>query len=301
MPLLLPLVDLTAFVIALGLCVIAIYFVRALFGTAGSAVGWIPWVGSKIKGELKAIEQKLTSELGNVVAGLDHAIALTWYRLASLVEKIGHEIMANAATLANVAAFIAGLPGYDQWRAFVLKVKVLAAWTEKQAVGAAHSVARAAAAQYARLEHWTRSQVTALKHSIAVTIPNSIAGLRKRTRVLERAAERDWNLLRKHERLLGLGALTGVVAVVLSRLGLGWARCTKVGQMGKGVCSMNSGLLDALLLDTTLILSAISIVELAESLLAVEDELVGLVQRGFRELKDVTVPSAAEALASGEW
>lgn len=273
-PLLPVLAELMAYVVAFGLCVLAIYVVKAFFGTAGSVVGWIPWLGSKVKGPLHSIEQKLTDELGAAVAGLDHRMALAWYKLASLAEKIGHEIMANAATLANVAAFIAGLPGYDQWRAFILKVKALAAWTEKQAVGAAHTIANAVTAQLARLEHWTRSQVTALRHSIAVTIPNSIAGLRKRTRVLEREAERDWNLLKKHERLLGIGALTGVVAVVLSRLGLSWARCTNVSRVGKNVCGMNPSLLESLLADTLLIAGTLSIVEFAEEMQGVTEAAV---------------------------
>jgi hypothetical protein len=116
--------------------------------------------------------------------------------------------------------------------------------------------------------------------AVAVPIPRignlerDLAALRERLRSIERG---------------GVVAALGVVAgVMLAKLGLGWTRCSNVGKVGKTLCGLDRGLLDALLLGTTLIVSTISLVEWAELMLEVEDELVAGITGGFRELHNVT-------------
>src|SRR2546430_1106340 len=91
----LPLFELTPivmFIVALGVCLLALVLIKALFATASGAVGWIPFFGSKITGDLHKVEQRLTNALGKAVGGLEHRIGVAWHSLAHLVEEIGSKI-----------------------------------------------------------------------------------------------------------------------------------------------------------------------------------------------------------------
>jgi len=225
-PLLPLLAEVMAYAVAFGICVIAVHFVRALFAPTAGLAAHIPWIGKTVADGVTTIQRKLTGKLEEAVAGLDHRMALAWYKLASTAQRIGHEIMANAQTLASLAVLLGGIPNFADWRAFIKRIHSLIAWTETHAIGAVHTLTRPLTANVSALSRWTRSQVKALRHSIAVTIPGEFAGLRHRTRKVEDAVERDWTMLKRHERLLGIGALTGVVAIALSRLGASWVRCS---------------------------------------------------------------------------
>jgi hypothetical protein len=282
-PLLPALAELLAFAVAFGLCVVAVYFVRALFGTAGSAVGWIPWIGSKAKGQLHSIEAKLTGELGGVVDGLDHRVAASWYKLARTAKWMAEEIAANAGMLAAFASLLQnpiGIPAWKQlWDSLHGTVKTLPA----VAAGKVSAGLRPITARVSALEHWTHARVRALAHTIEVAIPGDIAGLRRRSRTVEDSLSRAWEKIRANEgRFAGL-AFAGAVAVALGRLGVGWIRCTKVGRLGRTACGMDDSLLESLLAGTLLIVGTISIVELAKELQAITPEVVDGVRAVIRE------------------
>jgi len=97
-----------------------------------------------------------------------------------------------------------------------------------------------------------------------------------------------WDAIKKRlgkvTKLGTVAGLVGLTAAVLGRLGLGWLRCSRVGRVGRQLCGMNEGLLESLLADALLIASAISIVEFAKELQAIEGEVVAGLERFVREL-----------------
>jgi hypothetical protein len=92
-----------------------------------------------------------------------------------------------------------------------------------------------------------------------------------------------WKRLKALEKKIGVPVALGVVAVAISRLGLGWTRCNNVRRIGKQLCGLNPSLLDELLLDSVAIFSLLSVVEFAKELRTVEDEAVAIMGRLVRE------------------
>ncbi len=108
-----------------------------------------------------------------------------------------------------------------------------------------------------------------------LSLPKSWYGLTKRLARLERRMHRA-------EGWLAVGALAAVMAQVLGVT----ARCLRSGNVGKAtrsICGMDEGLLQSLLGDALLIVGAISVVAVAEGLLAIEDEAVAILGAGIRE------------------
>lgn len=120
---------------------------------------------------------------------------------------------------------------------------------------------------------WLRRHFSALTHAIPRALPlptvPAIPNLRKRVARLE--------------RLLAAGLGIAVVARALARMRLGWIRCNKVGRLGRAACGLDEGLLESMLTDALAIFGAVSIVEFANGLRAVEDEALGIMGRLVRE------------------
>jgi hypothetical protein len=104
----------------------------------------------------------------------------------------------------------------------------------------------------------THAQLRHDAHAIDVTIPNDIAGLRRRTRAVEDAQAKDrtaigeiehgaaetWDWIRTHPLSSVTGLFAGAIVVALSRLGYGFLRCRSWRNVGKRLnCGMGSSLL----------------------------------------------------------
>jgi len=122
---------------------------------------------------------------------------------------------------------------------------------------------------------WLKNHFAALTHAIpkALDLPSwkDFADLRKR---VDRLSKR-----------VAPAAITAAVIVALGRLGLGWLRCKtgNVSRAAKKICGLDPGLFESLLLDATVIFSAVSVVQFAHALREVEDEAVGLLHKMIRE------------------
>lgn len=135
-------------------------------------------------------------------------------------------------------------------------------------------------------DHWKAAKAAILgatAAAIAVPVPGGIPW-RNPLDALRRAHGKR---LKRVEALLGVAAF----AVVLSRvLGVS-VKCLKpsgnVGKTARRLCGLNAGLLDALLLGTTLLAGPMSIVTFAEGMLDIEEEIVGLIKAGITEIADV--------------
>lgn len=222
-------------------------FVRALFGTAEGAVGWIPFAGKVLKAPIHKIEQKLTNYLGRAAQGLDHYIGSSFHKLGRIVRHIGRELEGLAHDTWMVAKFLAQHPTWSELRHFAkalthpLRVfqhleRRLMHLFDVRVQAIARSVAQGV---YPRLR--------AEERTIERVLEPEFARLRERTRTLENeyAKLRKWT--RAHARAVATAVFIGAVEIALRKLGGGWIRCKNWRRIGKHVCGLPVALIEDLL------------------------------------------------------
>lgn len=277
------LAELAAFIVAFALCILAIRVCRAFFGSVGSAIGWIPWLGSKAQGPLHAIEQKLTSELGAAAHGLDVRVGHAWHELAALTRWVGREIVGLANTIDQVARAVAAAVNPATLQRYVHALIARIEHEAARAKGQVVTATRAVTHTLAGFESWTQGRIRALAHTVDVALPREIAGLRKRTRAAELDAARAWKWIRAHQRdFTSLGA-AAIVAAALARLGASWIRCRNWNRIGKQVCATDPSLIEDLLAGVLVLAGTFSIVEFARDAQAVESAAIDSFAAVIRE------------------
>ena len=134
-------------------------------------------------------------------------------------------------------------------------------------------------------------QVKALKHRVAVlerktAKPHTavVPGLLPRVGGIEREVDRIKGRVDRLWKLTGAAALALLIAKVLEKMGASYIRCSRMKKWGKSVCGMDQSLLDSLLADALLVVGTISIVEFAKELLAIENVVVGGLEKLVREI-----------------
>lgn len=303
--LLIPLGLLLTYLIARGLIGVADQFVRALFGTVSSSVGWIPWVGGKVKGKIDKVRDRLINFLAHEASQAEAKIGQSFHALAQLVTSVGDAIAgiaeagyATAQYLHSVVrpAFVHATLGRLQHatkaqatadraaRAQAAKDHAAIAHPNAGRIGAAikHGT-RGIDAGLGRLEHWTIPRVRTLEHEVGVSIPGDIAGLRARDLSLGKLYHGLRARLGRLDRAtVGLGA-AALVVTALARIGAGWIRCNNWRKLGRGVCRANPSFIDELLLGTLLVVGTISITEFARELQGEMELAVNGVHRLVRD------------------
>jgi hypothetical protein len=267
-PLLPELAVLTGYVVAFGLCILAVYFCKALFGAAEKGLGWIPWVGSKITGDLKRIEQRLQNYLGGAAANFEVGIAKSWHRTAQISEWMAGEIKRNAAAMLSLAEVIANPFNIPAWKSLWGDLHGRVASLPHIAAGKVAVGLRPIVGELRGVERWTFPRVKALEHEVAVDIPHDLAGLRARTRTLENEYTRLFKWIRTHEGALGIATLTGAVAIALARLGGSWIRCNNWKRVGRSVCGLPANLIEdflALLTDFVVLTNICTVIPWLEA------------------------------------
>lgn len=142
---------------------------------------------------------------------------------------------------------------------------------------------RIIARDIAAIRHLThRAQVRAA-HALDVA-EHAGAWARPRFRRDEAAIRRLGKRLDRISGKVAPIAFAGLVSAALARLGLKWLRCSKHKRFSKNVCGMDANLLESLLLDTTAIVGAISVVAMARELQEIEPQAVRLIRGFVREL-----------------
>ena len=136
-----------------------------------------------------------------------------------------------------------------------------------------------------RIEAQARAQLKRLQVGIdrltarlEKTLTHAIAGVRARVGSLERTGTKTAKRVGALEKKWAIPAVTAVVATALARLGLRWIRCGNVTKAGKRICGMDANMLEALLGETLLLTSSLSIVEFTKAL----QEPTELVTDGLR-------------------
>jgi hypothetical protein len=262
------------FLVAFALCLLARQVVHALFQIGQSAVGWIPWLGSRISGDLHRIEQRITNQLGQVAVSLQHRVGAMWHSLASLMQTITDKIEANAGLIWQIAHYLPGLATTAQLVDAIRELRrgnhatATATRTNTRVI---HDVTRVTTHERDRVNTIT-TRVQAIPAD--VLLPGALGGLRGRVRAAEDEIASLWNRVKVSPRTAVEGVAVGALAFALGRLGMTWARCSNVGKFGRRACGMDANLLESLLADTLLVVGTLSLVTFAEEMQGVTEVAV---------------------------
>jgi hypothetical protein len=224
----------------------------------------------------KEAEPTTAGFLAGLGAALDYHAFTTKYLAAGTLDALDK---LRRTTIPDAAGAHAGT-ARDQSRAASRRAKAAqdrATRAERKAGSAAREAGRARS-EAAK----ARADAAAAAHAGTVTAPWDLPWNRAREQAdsVTRwfARWRKWVIAG-----LGAAAFTGIVSRVLVRH-LPWYQCRNVKDLARGVCRMDRGLLDALLAGTTLILSAISLVEFARETQAFEEVADDAMRFFIREL-----------------
>jgi hypothetical protein len=127
----------------------------------------------------------------------------------------------------------------------------------------------------------TRTLVRATAATVAIDIPalhREVADWKGYTRRIARR-------LRRAEKLLAPAAFATAVVAAFARLGIGVLRCPRFLKAAKKTCSMDPTLLESMLLDTTLILSLLSLRQFAEEVGEITGDVSSVIHHLIRETK----------------
>src|SRR5438105_5675062 len=91
-----PFTALCGFLFAWGLLSALDAFVRACFGTAEGAVGWIPYLGRVLSSGIHGIEHKISGILGKWVNYFEVQAGIRWHGLGRVVSQLAADVEAAA-------------------------------------------------------------------------------------------------------------------------------------------------------------------------------------------------------------
>jgi hypothetical protein len=296
------LLVLLAILTAMGLCYCGVAFVEALRKILKLPLGGIPILDKITGGFVDRGLQHLSNTMGSYAEGLSGQLANNWHRLATLADRTGWAIWHTNLAVERLFAHVTGFYALPRLYGLAKSAYHLAFGAHHQSVKAMHdsrpvakesarpgSTALGKSAQavnwplsqeFHRFETATRAQLRALELGLegvtdvpfprpinpADAVKDALAKIKARLRKLEGGGA----------AVVGVGA----VAWALSRLGLGFMRCTNVRRAARQICGMDANALEALLGESVMIFSLLSIRQFAHGLQAVTDDAAGAV-RGF--------------------
>jgi hypothetical protein len=246
-PVIAPLLMLAGLLVAFGIIYVVRKFIQALLGGIAAALPSLPFVGNPAASLIHRAEQAVTGAMGDALAGIDNKIAMYWTQLRSVVIKIAHELPAISNAVLTIATLLAGAASPAQWRKWIHWLTARVEALPSTAKGILHTIVKPIQGEVSALDRWTRTNVRRIDHAIDHTIPGELKGLWGQTKTIEGEISRLWDAIRANDKVIATTAFVGAVAFALSRLDLGWLRCSNVRNVGKKVCGMNPKLLDSLL------------------------------------------------------
>lgn len=278
-PLLIPLGEILIWAVAFALCLLCVYLAKALFGTAESAVGWIPWFGRVATRSLTSIEHKIVSFMASAAASADAKMGAALHELARVIDWLGEEIRRHANLIELLAGLLAGTAGISlvaQAIANLLRHSKAAQATADRALHTAIALPRTVG-RGIRADVLPR--VKSLEREIGGVIAHDLPGIRAGERTIWRGIDdlRKW--VRTHALTAGTLAFTAAVAWALARLGAGWTRCNNWNKIGKHVCGLPTNLIEDILGLSLALLAVVDPVVIAEAAIASENAINGIVEK----------------------
>lgn len=283
-----PVVELAGLLVAIGLCAVATMLVIALFKTAEAGVGWIPWLGQKVKGGLEATRKRLVNKMSLWIVGMEGAVAASWELLGNLIDQTGAAIWDATRLGAKALWYVEVKYPLDVLSALAHKARGTVTVTQKIAGATVQKVTVVKGITQAQLARFGK-RLAVLEARVAafpVIGAGAIALPLPRIGALERGAHATRSRLGKLERRFGRKAFAASVATALGVLGLSWTRRSCVKKNNELLCKTDFGALEALLAGAVLAIGSQSVVRFANGMLAAEDEMVGVLERMIVELGD---------------
>ena len=284
------------------------YTLGALLIKLAEALNHVPIVGGTISGYVHEIDNYVRQELGQAVLGTQHA----WH---AVCQWTAYAFNHPAAVLGDVAEatehafqfvrhhtipFLIGVANTPLGLAVGLFHKQIAHLLGQVAAILAHPI-RLIKTVATTVTHLTHTVTHVVYRTIPATVAHAVAIPWGAIHSLERRETAIEKWIRAHRAKVEAVSVGAVAAIVLSRLGLGWTRCSNVGKVGKAICGLDTNLLESLLVDALAIASTISIVELAKSCQSFESDVETPLRFFVRELQKINPapgPSGGAALAA---
>lgn len=239
-------------IVLLGLIQCASVLLRALFLVPNTALGWVPWLGSKVKAPIHSIEKKLVSSLAAQAVTVEGAISKTWHVQAWLIEETGHAIWdatrlgAKALWYVEVKYPLEALSAlaHRAHGAIAVTTKVTSTTVKRVTV-----IRGVTAAQLARIGRRTslleRRLAKLAAHGVGAI--NDVRVLPARVGYTARQLRHALRRLSRLERITaGLGAVA-LVGTALGRMGLGWLRCPSLSRVGRRIGCGGFGIIEEFL------------------------------------------------------
>lgn len=287
-------------VVGLFFAVVGYLFARGALATWTHTVGFLLHaIASALVFSIPLGFRSKKIDLGGPVRALDNAVVSAIQAWADGAEIEMGYCLHGLAHVAQYMAQAIDILGRETAHTFDWLVHVHIPRWVKYAATAAFPFAwitKVIAAQIAKALPHIRTEIHTVTHDLprvtvkvlrqtiggAVALPPWVIHLPRRLRRDEAALGRHAKRLGRVEGLFAAGVMAGVLANVLGIA----TKCLRTGNVGKTarrLCGLDANLLESLLLDGLIIASAISVVEFAEAMLAIEDEAVKILQVGIRE------------------
>lgn len=287
------------FLIAWGILFVYRYSIgAALHGLASLLIGVaisIPHVATIrplafLGHAINSVDNTVRGTLGAAVTANERGIVALWNALVSLTDQVAGELEGlGADTLGALRRLEHKVSGVSRaWvRRFVAGVVATAVNAARRyllrliraALAKLHSLEHRLSVAVANLEHWTgytAKQLRAMLRRLnALKWLASYAGLAALGAAILRKLNLSW--LRAH------ASAAALVAAGLATLGLSWIRCDRVGKGGRALCGLDGDLLDLLVLETALVVGAVSLREFTYDCQAIEGEAVNIMRAFIRE------------------
>lgn len=227
-------IDLSVWLIALGVVLmiaLVVYIVDGIVKIIDKTVGRLPLIGGLFGSAAHTLQRAFVEALAPAAEGAQSIAGAALHALAREVDWVGREIRRHANLLYTIAALLVGPAVVNALRSGISTLH-----------GTTDALAHRITAAYARvlsLEHRLQHTITTgvlprlgrLEREYDRVIDKDIAGLRSRTKAVEKSLDDVWKYVRSHPWTVATDAFVGAVAVALSRLGLGWIRCPTAGQV----------------------------------------------------------------------
>lgn len=268
-----------ATLVAIGIVIVLDAFARAVVGGLAQVLGRIPGLGAVLSSPVNAVVHWMGGVFGEAEAKLDAVLARFLHELALLWRWTVFEIRDLSKLTWTLATVALGTTLVDAIRKALHWIEGRVTAAEHRIGAAEHRLVALIGSTEATILHWLAPRVLSLEHTVEGVIEYDVAGLRSRADRIVRELDAIWNRIRHADALIGTAALTGIVAVALSRLDLSWVRCRNWNRLGKSVCGIPFGLLDDLLGLAFVFLGVVDPEALAEAALTLEGELSGIIDR----------------------
>jgi hypothetical protein len=221
---LLALARLLSWLVVVALCALVVAFVYALLWPLNKLVSTLSGgIVATVPGSTE-VEHAVTAALGSAVSSFDKQVGAFWHGLKTLVVNVAEELFGLAV-----------LSEYLYWWAGNKLVNII--WHRfssfvHQGVKQAEALARTAEKDASRAYSYARSEAHTLErdiHRIDAVIEHTLAPEIKTARELAREAEdlanKAWKAISGSAVGVTAAAVTGVLAIALSNIGLGWLQC----------------------------------------------------------------------------